>query len=324
MSLHHIIKATVITLLALAALNATPSFAQYPSKPVRLIVPFPPGGATDAAARELGEGLSKIMGQPFLVENRPGADGGVAAQVVLSAPADGYTLLFASSSMEGIPFVQKAATFTSLNDFTPVSLVCRLAFGLATTPSVPAKSISEFVAYAKANPEKLNYGAGSLSEVLAAAQFMKSTATRMVRVNYKGGAPMMPDLASGQIHVSFGPMTPMLAFARDARINLLATMLDHRTTVMPDLPTMREAGIDGIRGAGGLQAVMAPPKTSPEIADSLNSAIRAVMADPQVRAKFAQRGQEAETTTAASLATLIRGERAVWVDYVTAENIKPE
>lgn len=317
----HPLAIAALSLLAMAPLT---SIAQYPSKPVRVIVPFPAGGATDAAARELGEGLSKLLGQPFLVENRPGADGAIAAQAVLGAPADGHTLLFASSSMEGIPFTQKASPFTSLNDFTPVSLVCRLVFVMAISTNVPAKNVSEFIAHVKTNPEKLNYGSASLSEAMAGVQFMASTGTRMVPIKYKGGSQMVPELASGQVHVSFTPVTPMLGFIREGRLNALATLLDRRTTVLPELPTMREAGINGVSGAGGLQAVMAPPKIAPEIAQRLNEAIRSVIADPQVRAKFAQRGQEAEASTPAGLAELIRAERAVWMDFVAGQNIKPE
>ena len=298
--------------------------SQYPAKPVRLVVPFPAGGATDSAARELGDGLAKLLGQPFVIENRPGADGAIAAQAVLSAPADGYTLLFGSSSMEGIPFVQKSAGFKSLNDFTPISLVCRLAFGLASSPAVKAKGVDDLVTFARANPEKLNYGAGSLSEVMAASQFMRATGTRLTRINYKGGAQIIPDLAANQVQLSFGPLTPMLGFARDGRINVLATLLDRRATVLPELPSLRDAGVVGVSGAGGLQALFGPPALSEQVVDILGPAIKTVMSDPLVRAKFVQRAQEPESSTAAQLTALIRDERASWMEFVAAENIQPE
>lgn len=311
--------------LALAlSLLAGPALAQYPTKPVRLIVPFPPGGATDSAARELGEGLSKLLGQSVLVENRPGADGTMAAQAALGAPGDGYTLLFASSSMEGIPFTQKASPFKSLNDFTAVSLVCRLAFGMVINSSVPARSVQELVTYAKAHPDQLNYGSGSLSEVMAAGQFMKATGTRMVRINYKGGAQIVPDLANGQVQVSFGPLTPMLPFVRDRRMSVLAVFLDQRASVVPDAPSLKEIGITSATGAGGLQAVMAPPGVSSEVVERLGTAIRTVMSNPGVREKFTRRGQEPETSTPEALAAMIRSERAAWERFAAEEGITPE
>jgi tripartite-type tricarboxylate transporter receptor subunit TctC len=304
-------------------LAATSALALYPTKPVRLIVPFPAGGATDVAARELGESLSKLLGQPFVVENRPGADGAVAAHAVLEAPADGYTLFFASSSIEGVPLVQRAAQFKSLTDFTPVSLVCRLAFGVVINPTVPATTVQELVAYARANPDKLNYGSGSLSEFRVASQFMKATGTRLVKINYKGGAQVVPDLVSGQVHISFGPLTPMLPMVRDKRLTALAVLSDKRAGVVPDTPTLREAGIVGVSGAG-LQVVLAPPRVPSDIVKRLAAAIKTVMADPEVQRKFIQRGQEPQTSTPGALTTLLQAERAQWNRFVKDEGLKPE
>jgi tripartite-type tricarboxylate transporter receptor subunit TctC len=322
-----VLACCAIACLAGAVLIAPSAMAQaqfYPTKPVRLIVPFPPGGATDAAARELGDGLSKLLGQPVLVDNRPGADGAIAAQVVMDAPADGYTLLFASSSIEGVPFVQKAAKFSSLNDFTPVSLVCRLGFGLVVNPQVPARSVQELVAYAKSNPGKLNFGSGSLSELMAAYQFMKATGTQMVKVSYRGGAQMVPDLVAGQVHVTFGPLTPLLPMVRDKRLNLLGILGDQRATVTPQTPSLKETGIEGVSGAGGLQAVMGPARMPSDVVDRLSAAIRTVMSDAAVQAKFVERGQEPQSSTPEALAALIRNEHAQWTRFVADEGLKPE
>jgi tripartite-type tricarboxylate transporter receptor subunit TctC len=308
----------------LAVPQAMAQVRPYPTRAVRLIVPFPPGGATDAAARELGDGLSRLLGQPVLVENRPGADGAIAAQAVMEAPPDGYTLLFASSSIEGVPLVQKGAKFASLNDFTPVSLVCRLGFGLVVGSQVPARSLQELVAYAKSNPGKLNFGSGSLSELMAASQFMKATGTRMVKVNYKGGAQMIPDLVSGQVQVSFGPLTPLLPMVKDRRLHLLGILGNQRATVTPDTPSLKEAGIDGVSGAGGLQAIMGPPRMPHEVVDQLSAAIRTVIADPAVQAKFVERGQEPQSSSPEALAGLLREERSQWDRFVADEGIKPE
>lgn len=309
--------------LGLAGLPA-PAQTAYPARPVRLIVPFPAGGATDAAARELGEGLSKLLGQPFVVENRPGADGAIAAHAVLDAPADGYTLFFASSSIEGVPLVQKAAQFKSLTDFTPVSMVCRLVFGVVVNPAVPAATVQDLVAHARANPGKLNYGSGSLSELMAAAQFMKATGTRLVRINYRGGAQIVPDLVSGQLQVSFGPLTPMLPMLRDKRLTALALVADQRASVAPGAPTLKEAGIQGVTGGGGLQMVLAPPRLPAEMGERLAAAIKTVMADPEVQRKFVQRGQEPQTSTPEALTALLQAERAQWMQFAADEALKPE
>ena len=305
-------------------LCATSAWAQYPSKPVRLLVPFPAGGATDSAARDLAEGLSRILKQTFLVENKPGADGAIAAQTLSASAADGYTLLFASSSMEGISFTQKNPPFGSLNDFTPVSLVCRLVFGVVVSPNVPSQSMRDFVAFAQSNPEKLFYGSGSLSELMAAAEFMAATRTRMVKVNYKGGAPIVPDLASDRIQVSFGPLSPMLPFVRDGRVKVLAVLSQGRVSAVPEVPTLGDVGISGVSGAGGLQAVVGPRGMSADVVQRLVPAINALMAESAVRNKFVQRGQEPETSSPEALASMIRAEREGWERFVAQEGIKPE
>ena len=311
---------------ALTALPFDAAFAQaaYPAKPVHLIVPFPAGGATDAAAREVADGLQRTLGGAFVVENRPGADGAIAGQAVMTAPADGYTLLFGSSSMEGIPFTQKSAPFATMNDLTPVSMVCRLVFGMVIYPGVPARTVQEFVTYAKHNPDRLNYASGSLSELMAAAQFMKASDIKLVKIGYKGGAQIVPDLASGRVQVSFGPLTPMLPFLREGKVTALAVLLDRNASVAPDVPTLKSAGITQVSGSGGLQAVFAPPRTPAEIVQKLNTAIRTVVSEPGVQAKFKARGQEPEFSTPEQLAALIGIERAAWERFVADQGIKPE
>lgn len=328
MTVRHRLTKTVtraISCLSIAlVLCATSAWAQYPAKPVRLLVPFPAGGATDAAARDLAEGLSRTLKQTFVVENKPGADGAVAAQTLSAAPADGYTLLFASSSMEGIPFTQKNAPFASLNDFTPVSLVCRLVFGVVVNPNVPSQSMREFVAFAQSHPEKLFYGSGSLSDLMAAAEFMAATRTRMVKVNYKGGAAMLPDLATNRVQVSFTPLSPMLPFVGDGKMKVLAVFSESRVLAVPGVATLKELGITGVSGAGGLQAVVGPRGMSPDVVKRLVPAINAIMAEQAVRNKFVQRGQEPETSSPEALASMIRAEREGWERFVAQEGIKPE
>ncbi|HXJ54576.1 MAG TPA: tripartite tricarboxylate transporter substrate binding protein [Burkholderiales bacterium] len=323
-SVKTVIRRALPAMASLALLIPGAAIAQYPAKPVHLIVPFPAGGATDAAARELAEGLSHALGQTFVVDNRPGADGAIAAQAVVSANPDGYTLLFASSSMEGIPFVQKNAPFKTLNDLAPVSLVCRFVFGVAVNAGLPSRSMDEFVAYARANPGKLNYGSISLSEVMAAAQFMKATGTHLVKVGYKGAPQLVPDLAGNQIQVSFGPVSPLLPFVREGRVKVLGVLLDHRVAILPDALSVKEAHLAGVTGAGGLQAVMGPHDLPRDVAERLSTNIASILAQPATRAKFAQRGQEAEASSPQTLAKMISAERDGWVRFVADEGLKPE
>src|ERR1051325_954137 len=304
-SVKTVIRRALPAMASLALLIPGAAVAQYPAKPVHLIVPFPAGGATDAAARELAEGLSHALGQTFVVDNRPGADGAIAAQAVVSANPDGYTLLFASSSMEGIPFVQKNAPFKTLNDLAPVSLVCRFVFGVAVNAGLPSRSMDEFVAYARANPGKLNYGSISLSEVMAAAQFMKATGTHLVKVGY-------------------GPVSPLLPFVREGRVKVLGVLLDHRVAILPDALSVKEAHLAGVTGAGGLQAVMGPHDLPRAVAERLSTNIASILAQPATRAKFAQRGQEAEASSPQTLAKMISAERDGWVRFVADEGLKPE
>ena len=296
----------------------------YPSKPIRLIVPFPAGGATDAAARELAEGLAPLLGQSVVVENRPGADGVIAAQAVLSAKADGHTLLFASSSLQGVPYAQKDSPFKSLDAFTPVSLVCRLAFAVVVNPGLPAHDMRELVAHARAHPGAVNFGSGSTSEALAGAEFMRATGTDLVQVNYKGGAQIVPDLASGQVQVSFGPITPMLPFIQDGRLSVLAVALDHRIAAVPAVPTLREAGISDVSGAGALQGVMGPPGMPATVVATVNAAIAKVMSRREIREKLAARGQEAETSSPSEFAAMLRSERAAWERFAGDPRFTPQ
>ncbi len=318
------LRRTLQTIAYLAFFLAGTALAQYPTKPVHLIVPFPAGGATDAAARDLADGLSHVLGQTFIVDNRPGADGAIAAQAIVSANPDGYTLIFASSAMEGIPFAQKNAPFKTLNDLSPVSLVCRLVFGIAVSSAVPSDSMQEFVGYTRANPGKLNYGSISLAEVMAASQFMKATGTSLVKVGYKGPAQLVPDLASNQIQISFAPVSLVLPFVREGRVKVLGVLLDRRIPILPDAPSLGELRLEGLTGTGALQAVMGPPDLSRDVAQRLSTAVASVLADPATRTKFAQRGQEVEASSPEALAKMISAERGAWVRFAAQEGLQKE
>jgi tripartite-type tricarboxylate transporter receptor subunit TctC len=305
------------------ALAASAFSAQYPAKPIHLIVPFAAGGASDTAARTLGQALTKSIGQPIVIENKPGANGAVAAQALAAAPPDGYTLLWAVGSMEALPLLMKTPPYESLADFTPISMVGRITFALFTHPSIPAKSVAELAAYARANPDKLSYAASTVSEHMAAAQFMKASGSSMVRVPYKGGAQAMPDLVAGRVQVYFTPISIGLPHARDNRLRLLATLLPQRSAAVSDIQTMTEAGFEGV-SVPTWQAFFGPPKMPPEIANRIAGEISLVLKDPTVRAQLEQQTLQIDGSTPETLATTVRREHRIWAQFVRDNGVMPD
>jgi tripartite-type tricarboxylate transporter receptor subunit TctC len=306
-------------LLAAVTLQA----AAYPDRPIKLVIGVPPGGASDAAARLLSQALTKSLGQPVVVENRPGAGGVIAAQSVHSAAPDGYTLMWAQSSMAGLPMLQKSPAFASLTEFTPVSLTCRLPAALYVHPSVPATSVAQLVSYVRGNPDKLNYATGPLSEYMAAVQFMKATGTSMVRVPYKGGAPAMMDLVEGRVQVYFTPIAQGLPHSKAGKLRMLATMMPARSEHAPDVPTMGEAGV-GDLPVPNWNAIVAPPRTPPAIVERLGREITRALDDPAMRAAFAQLYLVAESSTSAALADAMARSEEAWRMFITENAIAPD
>jgi tripartite-type tricarboxylate transporter receptor subunit TctC len=306
------------------ALCAASAGAQYPSKPIRLIVPFPAGGASDNAARTIGQALTKSLGQPLIVENKPGGNGAVAAQAVVSAPPDGYTLLWGTASFVPLPMLQKNPPFQSLNDLTPVAITGRFAYGVFVHADVPAKSLAELMAFAKRNPDKLAYASGTLGEFMSTAEILKSAGVSMLRVPYKGGAQAMPDLVAGRVQVYVTPISLGLPHARDGKLRLLATVLGQRSPAAPDVPTVAEAGLGGVSTPPTWQAMFAPPKTSPEIAERLSREVAAVLRDAGVKASYERQAVHIEASTPQSLAALIRQEARSWEQFIRDNDITPE
>lgn len=297
--------------------------AQYPAKPVKLIVPFPPGGASDAAARAVAQSMSASMGQTILVENRPGASGAIAAQAVTSAPADGYTLLWASASMVSLPLIQKSPPFQSLNDLTPVSMVGRLTYCLFVPVSLPAKSLGELIAMLRAKPDALSYASGSLGEFMTTEQFLKASGARAVHVPYKGGAQAMPDLIAGRVQMNFGPFAGGYPFVNDGKLRVLAVLGAQRHVTSPDVPTMTEAGVSGVESPTW-QAIFAPPKTPADVVARLAREIEKAVSSPATREQFARQAVVGESSSPAKLAEQVRADAIVWQRFVKEFNIPRE
>jgi tripartite-type tricarboxylate transporter receptor subunit TctC len=307
-------RRTVLSALLIALAPAfTATAADYPSRPIRIIVPFGPGGVTDSVARITARSLEKSLGQPVVVENKPGADGAIAANTVKNAAADGYTLFFATSSSLSTPLVSKAAGFDPIADFAPISSVGRFPYAMFVNVEVPARSVKEFVAYARANPGKLNYGTINTGEHLAAAQFTKAAGVNIVRIPYKTSP--VAELVGGQIQVYFAPVGQALAHAKDGRVRLLATLPSDRTPFTPDVPTMAEAGLAGISAGSSYQMLLAPAKTPRPIVEMLSKAVNAAVTDPEVRAQLEKVSLTAEGTTPAQLTRIIAESNAAWAQF---------
>ena len=311
-------------LLAVLLLAANAAFAQYPNKPIKFIVGFPPGGSADPTARIIGAALQEQLGQSFVVENRPGGDSAIAQEYLSRQAPDGYTLAFASNSaMTAAVTLKKVAPYDPLKDFTPIGLVGRATFFFHVHPDVPAKTLQEFVAYARSNPGKLNYGTGNPLSILAMAQFMNATGTTMVHVPYKGEGPLTPDLIAGRVHCTILSNPAGVQLAKEGRLRVLGTLADKRAGVLPDVPTLDEAGVPQvtIRQWAG---VFGPPKMPREIVERLNKELNIAVKRADVIAKLQSYGYAAEGSTPERLLEINRVDLELWRRLVKEAGIPLE
>ena len=315
---------TRFALLVMLLLGATVSFAQYPNKPIRFIVGFPPGGSADPTTRIIGAALQEQLGQPFVVENRPGADSAIAAEQVAKMAADGYTLMFASNSaMTAAVALRKNPTYDPLKDFTPISMVGRATVFFYVHPDVPAKTLKEFIAHAKANPGKLVYGTGNPLSILYGTQLMSATGIEMLHVPYKGEGPLNPDILAGRVHSSFLSTGSAVSNAKDGRLRPLAVLLERRSPLLPEVPTINEAGVPEVtvrQWAG----VFGPPNLPKEIVARLNKEVNAALQRPDVIAKLQSYGYSPEGSTPERLLELNRADLDLWRRLVKEAGIPLE
>jgi tripartite-type tricarboxylate transporter receptor subunit TctC len=293
-----------------AALCAQAVHAQsYPSRPVRMVVAFPPGGSTDLAARTLGDKLAAALGQPVIVDNKPGASGNIGAEFVARAAPDGHTLLMAATSFATSPAFFPKLGWDPVKDFAPVSLVATVPIIVVVSPSVPVQNPRELIAYSKANPGKLNLaspGAATLTR-LAGEMFKQAAGLDWVTVHYKGGTPAVADLLGGQAHVMFANISDAIALVRAGKLRALAVTTARRSEIVPDLPTIAESGLPGFE-ASTWQAVVAPAGTPREIVQRLNAEIVKAMAAPDVRQRFLSFGTDAASSTPEELGRFLASE----------------
>jgi tripartite-type tricarboxylate transporter receptor subunit TctC len=310
-----------------AALPAVSRFARaqaYPSRPVRLIVGFAPGGATDIMARLIGQWLSERLGQQFIVENRPGAASNVATEAVVNAPPDGYTLLVATSVNAINATLYEKLNFNLIRDVAPVASIHREPFVMEVNPSVPVKTVPEFIAHAKANPGKINMasaGIGSGNHI-AGELFKMMTGVNLVHVPYRGAGPALVDLLAGQVQVMFATMSSSIEYVRGGKLRALAVTTATRSPVLPDIPTVAEfvPGYESSFWSG----VGAPKNTPPGIVDKLNREINAALADPKFKARLADLGGTALSGSPADFRKFIADETEKWAKVVKFAGLKPE
>ena len=312
-------------LAALAAvLLAGAAAAQYPNKPIRLIVPFPPGGAAELGARIYAQPLGQALGQPVVIETKPGADGAIAAEAAMKAAPDGYTLFYATNTaFSWLPAVRKNPPYDPLADFTPVSLVGQFGFFIFSHPSVPANSIAELLAYIRANPGKLNYGSGNSTSMLATAQLVQQEKLDVVHIPYKGDGPLSVDLLGGRVHFAIATPGTAAPQVKEGKLRVLATLLPSRNPLLPEAPTFAEAGLRplSITPWGG---VFGPSNMPKEIVARVSRELVIVLKRPEVREAFQKLAFEPRSSTPEELAAFVKEQGEVFRRVVNEVGIKPE
>jgi len=309
---------------ALLAMSRVGAAQAYPSRPIHVIVPFPPGGGTDLTARLMGQWLSERLGQPFIIENRPGGNSNIATEVVVRAPPDGYTLLAVDSSPAINATYYNKLNFDFIRDIAPVASIAGQTQIMEVNPSVPAKTVPEFIAYAKANPGKLNmasFGNGNISHVCGEL-FKMMTGVNMLHVPYRGAGPALADLLGGQVHVCFGGVISAIEYIRAGRLRALAVTTASRLEALQDIPSLSEF-LPGYE-ATDWKGIGMPRNTPPEIIDKLNKEINAGLADPKLKARFAELGSPVLPGSPTDFGKLIIQDTEKWAKVVKFAGIKAD
>jgi tripartite-type tricarboxylate transporter receptor subunit TctC len=310
-----------------AALSAASRVAwaqAYPTRPVRIIVPFAPAGSTDIVARLMGQWLSERLGQQFVIENRPGGGGNIGTEAVVRASPDGYTLLMVGGWNAINATLYDKLSFNFIRDIMPVASIGSAPYVMVINPSLPAKTVPEFIAYAKANPGKISMasaGTGAPSHV-SGELFKMMAGVNMVHVPYRGGGPVMTDLLGGQVQVMFAPTPTSIEHIRSGKLRALAVTTATRSDVLPDIPTLAEF-VPGYE-ASNWYGVGIPKNTPAEIIDKLNKEINAALADPKLKGRFADVGSIPTSMTPAEFGTFVADETEKWGKVVKFVGIKAD
>ncbi|MBI2317551.1 MAG: tripartite tricarboxylate transporter substrate binding protein [Betaproteobacteria bacterium] len=303
-------------------LAAHPAAAQYPARPVRMVLTFPAGGPLDIVTRAIALPLAQALGQPVVVENKPGGDGLIAADAVAKSAPNGYTLFLASSALASVPALHKSPPFDPLADFTPVTSVGSFSFFVFVHASVPANSLAELVDYARAHPGKMTYGTASTTAMLASAQLLSMAKVAMVHVPYKGDPPAFSDFTNGRVQMMIGAPLFWLPQVKAGKLRALGTLLTRRSSLLPEVPTMAEAGFPGISFVPWA-ALLGPAGMPKEIVERLNRDVRAVLQRQEVGEQLDKLAFQTSGSTPEELAAYLREQIEVWRNTARDAGIVP-
>ena len=316
----------ILVVCALAcALTANFASAQtWPSKPIRIVLQFPPGGATDLVARILAQHLTTSLGQTVVVENKPGADGLIAADYVIRAEPDGHTFFMATNTpMMQIPLLKKNPPYDPIASFAPVTLIGRYIFVMVANSKLPYKTASELIAYGRQNPGKLNFGSHSGVTQLMFSRISKQNDIQMNLIPYKGEAPNVNDLLGGHVQFTFVSTISTMQHISDGKLIPMAMLLNKRSPLLPNVPTVSEAGLPSL-GAESWAALFGPAKLPPAIATKMSESIREAMANSEVRARIERQGFDLEGSTPAQLGAYVSSQLKDWKQSFTEAGMQPE
>jgi tripartite-type tricarboxylate transporter receptor subunit TctC len=316
--------ALVRPLLVALALLGSGAFAQtYPGKPIRLVVPFPPGGSADVVARSVAQAMGQGLGQPVVVENKAGADGIIAGEAVMKAPPDGYTLLLATNTaFNAAPILHKVVPYNPVADFTPVGKVGNFGFFVFVNDTVPARNLAQLIEYARANPGKVTYGSGNSTSIIATARLAQQAKMNLVHVPYKGDAPMTLDLLAGRVNMAIATGT-LLPHVKEGKLRVLATLLPQRVGSLPDVPTLAEAGAEQIPMTPWA-GIFGPAKMPREVVDRLARELTRALAQADVRSQLEAVAFQPQGSSAEELAVLLRDQIDIWARAGREAGITPQ
>ncbi|MGE5097662.1 MAG: Bug family tripartite tricarboxylate transporter substrate binding protein [Betaproteobacteria bacterium] len=308
---------------AFALFLAAAAHGEYPEKAIKFVVPFAAGGGADSLARAVAEGMSRVLGQPVVIDDRPGGDSTIGALFVAKAAPDGYTILFASNTgFSGAPYLHRNLGYDPVKDFTPISTLGMFPYFLVVNNEFPARNLRELVEYVRANPGKVNYASGNAMGIIATAQLAAAEKLQMVHVPYKGEAPAMPDLLSNRVQMIFntGFIVPHV---KEGRVRAIAAMLDERNDALPDVPTVAEAGYPGL-AIRGWAAVVGPAGLPRDVQAKLSNAVNESLRMESTKKLLALQGFPGKGSTPQELADFIRAQLQSWGSAVKAAGIQPD
>ncbi len=312
-----------LTLVAVLLFAAT-AHAQFPNKPIRIVVPFPAGSATDTITRILGNSVSATIGQPVVVDNKAGADGAIAGAEVVRAAPDGYTLLMGTNSpMSAVPAMKKVPPYDPVADFTPITDIGRYTFFIVVHPDVPAKTLSELIQYAKANPGKINYATGNTTGIVSTAFFSSLAKIEMVHVPYKGEPQAMLDMISGRVQLMFASSSTSVPQVRDGKLRALVTTLARRSPILPDVPTIAEAGMPefSVTSWAGL---FGPAKMPKDVVERINREFVAAMGRADVQEAMQKQAFVLNPSTPERLGSFVKEQLESFRNILRAAGVQPE